>query len=113
MTEIQNSKRENDDEAQSLIQEANELNFFSSILENQNDLNLKSKPVLVIEYCNLRFICNLLARRLSGGVLVICYFSSWRLCIGFCIKCKEMTIKRLLSVKPLPHRLHSEGAAEG
>jgi hypothetical protein len=29
-----------------------------------------SKPVLVIGYWNLRFVCNLLARRLSGGVLV-------------------------------------------
>jgi len=29
------------------------------------------KSVLVIEYWNLRFICNLLARRLSGGVLGI------------------------------------------
>jgi hypothetical protein len=65
MTEIQNSKHEYDAyEAQSLIQEAEEL-------KNQNDLNLKSKPVLVIGYWNLRFICNLLARRLSGGVLVI------------------------------------------
>jgi len=29
------------------------------------------KNVLVIEYYNLRFICNLLARRFSGGVLGI------------------------------------------
>jgi len=27
--------------------------------------------VLVIEYWNLKFVCDLLARRLSGGVLVI------------------------------------------
>ncbi len=33
--------------------------------------NEHSKPVLVIEYWNLKFICNLLARRLSGGVLVV------------------------------------------
>jgi hypothetical protein len=33
----------------------------------------KNKPitVLVIEYCNLEFVCDLPARRLSGGVLVI------------------------------------------
>jgi len=30
--------------------------------------------VLVIEYWNLNFICNLLARRLFGGVLGICDF---------------------------------------
>jgi len=33
VTEIQNPKRENDDEAQSLIQEANELNFFHQFLK--------------------------------------------------------------------------------
>jgi hypothetical protein len=41
------------------------------ILKNQDDLNSKSKPVLVIEYWNLQFVCDLPARRLSGGVLVI------------------------------------------
>jgi hypothetical protein len=30
---------------------------------------------LVIGYWNLRFICNLLARRLSGGVLVYWFFA--------------------------------------
>jgi hypothetical protein len=44
-----------------------------------------SYTVLVIEYWNLIFICNLLARRLSGGVLVYWFF----------IMCKEMTIKTL------------------
>jgi hypothetical protein len=29
-----------------------------------------NKPVWVIGYCNLEFICILLARRSSGGVLV-------------------------------------------
>jgi hypothetical protein len=33
------------------------------------------KIVLVIGYWNLRFICNLLARRLSGGVLVYWFFA--------------------------------------
>ena len=32
--------------------------------------NKHSKAVWVVGYWNLRFICNLLARRLSGGVLV-------------------------------------------
>ena len=60
MTEIQNPKREYD-------LEERRLQF--------------AKPVLVIEYCILKFICNLPARRLSGGVLGICDFSRWRLCL--------------------------------
>ena len=61
MSEIQNLKREYDPgEGKFLIQAANELKrFFHQFLKNQNDLTSKSKPVLVIEYCNLRFICNL------------------------------------------------------
>jgi len=35
--------------------------------------NKHSKPVWVIGYWNLRFVCDLLARRLSGGVLVYCF----------------------------------------
>jgi hypothetical protein len=31
---------------------------------------MQSKPVWVIGYCNLGFVCNLLVRRLFGGVLV-------------------------------------------
>ena len=55
MSEIQNLKREyNPDEGKILIQAANELKrFFHQFLKNQNDLTPKSKPVLVIEYCNL------------------------------------------------------------
>jgi hypothetical protein len=49
MTEIQNSKHVHDLQAQHF------------------------KPVWVIGYWNLRFVCNLLARRLSGGVLVYCF----------------------------------------
>jgi hypothetical protein len=59
MTEIQNSKHLHDFQVQIF------------------------KPVWIIGYWNLRFVCNLLARRLSGGVLV---------CIGFCIKYKEIAI---------------------
>ena len=61
MTEIQNPKREYDLE-ESTFQFVQVVRFFVEAL---------SKPVLVFENCNLRFICNLLARRLSGGVLVI------------------------------------------
>jgi len=35
--------------------------------------NKHSKLFLVIGYWNLRFVCNLPARRLFGGVLVFCY----------------------------------------
>jgi len=37
----------------------------------KNIENEHIKTVSVIEYWKLKFICNLLARRLSGGVLVI------------------------------------------
>ena len=66
MTEIQNPKREYDLEERTFPKR-----FFHQFLKNQNDLNSKSEPVLVIEYCDLRFICNLPARRFSGGVLGI------------------------------------------
>jgi len=46
-----------------------------TMTEIQNSKCLKYRKmnitVWVIEYWNLKFICNLLARRLSGGVLVI------------------------------------------
>ena len=49
MTEIQNLKREYDLEERTL-QFAKAVRLFVKTLP---------KPVLVIEYCNLRFICNL------------------------------------------------------
>ena len=68
MSEIQNLKREYDpDEGKILVQATNELKrFFHQFLKNQNDLTPKSKLVLVIEYCNLRFYS-----RLHGDVLVL------------------------------------------
>lgn len=48
----------NTDDAQSLIQEANELKkSFHRYWKNQNELNFRSQPVWVIEYLNLRFVC--------------------------------------------------------
>ena len=61
MTKIPNLKREYAIE-KSMFQFAKIIRFFFEAL---------FKPVLVIENCNLRFIWNLPARRLSGGVLVI------------------------------------------
>ena len=40
----------------------------------QDFKNDPSKAVSVIEYCTLIFVCNLLARRISGGVLVYWFF---------------------------------------
>ena len=67
MTEIQNPKRENDLEERTfqfakavrLFVKTLPKRFFHQFLKNQSGLNLKSKPVWVIVYCNLKFICHL------------------------------------------------------
>ena len=45
----------------------------NSKIETFHDFMEKIPSVWVIGYWNLRFVCNLLARRLSGGVLVYCF----------------------------------------
>ena len=50
----------NTDEAQSLIQEANELKKSSHpYWRNRNELNSRYQSVWVIDYLNLKFVCNL------------------------------------------------------